>query len=74
MVGFVVAWGLTPSLSRIILSEGANWLRLLLWLNPVTAVTFLTRAIRNRTLPRFNIRTLASLAIWAINATNHSNW
>ena len=61
-----VIWGLTPSLSRIVMAEGAAPLGLMLWLNPLIAVIFVMMAVRNNAMPALTLKNIAFSFSWAV--------
>lgn len=61
-----IVWGLTPSLSRIVMANGATPLGLMVWLNPIIAAIFVVIAIRQRAMPKLNFRNLVFAAAWAM--------
>lgn len=63
-----VAWGLTPSLSRIASGAGANPLGLALWVNLMAAAVCLSIAVYRGRLPRLGWRELMFFLIRAFIA------
>lgn len=63
-----IVYGLTPSLSRVVMTEGATPLGLMLWVTPIIGGTFVGIAIRNGTFPPLTLKNVAFSMAWAINS------
>ncbi|MEO1745597.1 MAG: response regulator, partial [Pseudomonadota bacterium] len=61
-----IVWGLTPSLSRIVMAEGATPLGLMVWLNPAIAAIFVFLAWRRGVLPKLTLPNIAFFCAWAL--------
>lgn len=63
-----IVYGLTPSLSRIVMSEGATPLGLMLWVTPLIGGVFVGISVRNGTFPPLTFKNIAFSMAWAINS------
>ncbi|MEL6819529.1 MAG: response regulator [Pseudomonadota bacterium] len=68
VIAIGIVWGLTPSLSRIVMSEGATPLGLMVWVNPVIAAIFVGLAWQRGVLPKLTLPNIAFFIAWALVA------